>query len=64
MQSHSDAKPLRDPLVAFARKVAEEYARKARLPGSTWCVMLREDEAHELVAEINRLVQEGSVCRR
>lgn len=50
----------RDWLVWFAHKVASEDERRARLPGSSWCLMLREDEAHGLVAQVNELVQRES----
>ena len=54
----SDSEPLRDWLVTFARKVAEERDYSHRHPGHVFTVMLKRDEAEGLLAQINDLVQE------
>lgn len=54
-----DSEPLRDWLVTFARKVAEERDYSARHPGHVFLVMLREDEAEGLLAETADLLDAG-----
>ena len=57
-QCHSDVK--RDWLVTYARKVARERAYIADHPRAVFCVMLREDEAEGLLAQLNELVQKDA----
>ena len=52
-----ETEPQRDWLVWFAHKVASEDDRHAHLPGSSWCLMLREAEAHSVVQQMNEVVQ-------
>ncbi len=54
----------RDWLVTFAHKVASEDARQAAAPGSSWCLMLRKDEAHAVVTQMNELVQQEAESQR
>jgi len=50
----------RDWLVTYARKVARERAYIADHPRAVFCVMLREDEAEGLLAQLNELVQKDA----
>lgn len=52
----ADSEPLRDWLVTFARKVAEERDYSTRHPGHVFTVMLRRDEAEGLLQQVNELV--------
>lgn len=53
----ADLEPIRDWLVTFSHKVATERVYSTHHPGHVFLVMLREDEAEGLLAQVNELAQ-------